>query len=265
MARLYIITLVYFNPRTHKECDRVNLYIMKKTFYFNPRTHKECDSAPLGYNHPHRYFNPRTHKECDIYDIAYQVDAWNFNPRTHKECDLPPTSLFTVFCISIHALTRSATGLLFCGPIKNLDFNPRTHKECDISSVWSTRLFHRFQSTHSQGVRPKIISAITSHFLISIHALTRSATIGGLTITCVTDYFNPRTHKECDLVVRQLCPLIKISIHALTRSATMVDFLFVRVLMISIHALTRSATMVDFLFVRVLMISIHALTRSATT
>ena len=35
--------------------------------------------------------------------------------------------------------------------------------------------------------------------LISIHALTRSATLPTLQLTYVASNFNPRTHKECDL------------------------------------------------------------------
>ena len=33
----------YFNPRTHKECDRANVGKIRLPDDFNPRTHKECD------------------------------------------------------------------------------------------------------------------------------------------------------------------------------------------------------------------------------
>ncbi len=56
------------------------------------------------------HFNPRTHKECDTRHTANTVLSLYFNPRTHKECDI--THFFDVdeMEISIHALTRSATG-----------------------------------------------------------------------------------------------------------------------------------------------------------
>ena len=55
-------------------------------------------------------------------------------------------------------------------------FNPRTHEECDVNIKWQ------------DGVIP-----------ISIHALTRSATILLRLIDSVLINFNPRTHEECDI------------------------------------------------------------------
>ncbi len=78
----------------------------------------------------------------------------------------------------------------------------------------------RFQSTHSRGVRPVVIFADGSFLLISIHALTWSATD--------FDYY------------RYL--YLGISIHALTWSATKRAIIKVQGVTISIHALTWSAT-----------------------
>ncbi len=104
------------------------------------------------------YFNPRTHKECDVASgthasrIAISIHALTrsatgdhtkteddtsyFNPRTHKECDIVESSAYML----------------------KGNFNPRTHKECDLS--WIKRKPKRlsFQSTHSQGVRLSILS-----------------------------------------------------------------------------------------------------------
>src|SRR5690625_119167 len=105
-----------------------------------------------------------------------KIMTLNFNPRTHKECDHLLMRLFpSTYCVSIHALTRSATerALNKAGaknisihaltrsatPTHNslllvhLHFNPRTHKECD-----GKRLAKVIRKTN----------------------------------------FNPRTHKECD-------------------------------------------------------------------
>ncbi len=54
---------------------------------------------------------------------------------------------------------------------------------------------------------------------ISIHALTRSATKSDCFILYRVRYFNPRTHKECDVTEAELHDWVAISIHALTRSA----------------------------------------------
>jgi len=144
-------------------------------------------------------------------------------------------------------------------------FNPRTHKECDLPSNWKLLKIILFQSTHSQGVRRDVIDFKYSNHVISIHALTRSA----------TDSFPVMTDR------------IVISIHALTRSATSSQFSMSYVLFIfqsthsqgvrrlvvcidtddrsiSIHALTRSATLDRQWYLTLAKISIHALTRSAT-
>src|SRR5699024_5176574 len=34
-----------FNPRTHEECDQINVTTHKRINNFNPRTHEECDLA----------------------------------------------------------------------------------------------------------------------------------------------------------------------------------------------------------------------------
>ena len=56
--------------------------------------------------------------------------------------------------------------------------------------------------------------------IISIHALTRSATLGPTTYVFNSYDFNPRTHEECDLWNVYFANKEIISIHALTRSAT---------------------------------------------
>ena len=79
--------------------------------------------------------------------------------------------------------------------------------------------------------------------VISIHALTRSATSFGCNFTLFSYDFNPRTHEECDVANTSYVLNSKpISIHALTRSATIGIFVIQSNRTISIHALTRSAT-----------------------
>ena len=142
-----------------------------------------------------------------------------FNPRTHEECDKLPVPTASLFDVSIHALTRSATRLRTLFRSVHLlfqythsrgvrlisqfitqgtkSFNPRTHEECDIGGD-TLQLF----------------------LVVSIHALTRSATLR-----------NPPQK-----LVRP------VSIHALTRSATTIVITGKYKAYVSIHALTRSAT-----------------------
>ena len=150
--------------------------------------------------------------------------------------------LKSILAISIHALTRSATYCYVWTSVSRVYFNPRTHEECDLGLFSRSTRFKIFQSTHSRGVRrrsrapedkKKVFQSTHSRGVrrqgsgktmslvaISIHALTRSATI---------------------VYALSLVKNI-ISIHALTRSATLPAVGATSIFSISIHALTRSAT-----------------------
>ena len=101
------------------------------------------------------------------------------------------------YLISIHALTRSATRPMHKRFRACNNFNPRTHEECDLA-------VESFRKGNNN--------------------------------------FNPRTHEECDFIKSDLPELQSISIHALTRSATIKRVRIAHPRCISIHALTRSAT-----------------------
>ena len=105
---------------------------------------------------------------------------------------------FKMIFISIHALTKSATSLNLESKIQQQNFNPRTHKECDLSQSYIDIVQSLFQSTHSQRVRLLIFRCKSFNSLISIHALTKSATLRWFRYVRHGQYFNPRTHKECD-------------------------------------------------------------------
>ena len=122
------------------------------------------------------YFNPRTHKECDI-KVSWLIRlTLNFNPRTHKECDFLMRVKGLPF--AVFQSTHSQGVRLFV---------------LIVFSVWML-----FQSTHSQGVRQQCKAVIEWALCISIHALTRSATPDLYLLLPKVNYFNPRTHKECD-------------------------------------------------------------------
>ena len=77
-------------------------------------------------------FNPRTHEECDFTFEPVPNVLLDFNPRTHEECDTASAIVCFACWISIHALTRSATGPEEEEQLSLFYFNPRTHEECDI-------------------------------------------------------------------------------------------------------------------------------------
>ena len=79
--------------------------------------------------------------------------------------------------------------------------------------------FLSFQSTHSRGVRPIFAGHCPAHGRFqSTHSrgVRPAAVVLVLLICC----FNPRTHEECDSLLRLVQQSISVSIHALTRSAT---------------------------------------------
>ena len=146
------------------------------------------------------------------------------------------------FSVSIHALTRSATYTRGNVRVITNSFNPRTHEECDVYLLNCTIFTQKFQSTHSRGVRHKMsdkqllglvfqsthsrgvrlftLKIWSVFLLVSIHALTRSATTAAGNNSLA----------------------VLVSIHALTRSATNMPNLTKQQADVSIHALTRSAT-----------------------
>ena len=174
------MSILSFNPRTHEECDEPGSTFVTSFPCFNPRTHEECDHDIFRTKVIISSFNPRTHEECDPHTGR---NLWNssisFNPRTHEECDFASV------------------------PVQKLCncFNPRTHEECDCLFRPKQTLLHKFQSTHSRGVR-------------------HPARLSGLVYI---PGFNPRTHEECDTLSNGDTTVEIVSIHALTRSATKND------------------------------------------
>ena len=164
---------------------------------FNPRTHEECDMRPFGTFSGRKCFNPRTHEECDRIATAEAKKAPCFNPRTHEECDNAKVVATFRICVSIHALTRSATLPHNMQPTRLPVSIHALTRSATVSFI--TGLFTgKFQSTHSRGVRLTDRGKWNLIDEVSIHALTRSA-----------------TNKPWQLPISDY-----VSIHALTRSAT---------------------------------------------
>ena len=105
--------------------------------------------------------------------------------------------------ISIHALTRSATALVRSKGVKEAISIHALTRSATIHTD-QTGTAHKFQSTHSRGVRLAKIEVKHGERLISIHALTRSATTRSANSSRFLYNFNPRTHEECDFLSLQL-------------------------------------------------------------
>ena len=80
----------------------------------------------------------------------------------------------------------------------NFNFNPRTHGECDNITYYNNLQNTLFQSTHSRGVRLFFNKFFKT---INIFQSTHSRGVRQKRRQClanIKEYFNPRTHGECD-------------------------------------------------------------------
>ena len=81
--------------------------------------------------------------------IHHQTKAVHFNSRTHVECDKQNRFRHQKQRISTHALTWSATFMIFVWNSRQLNFNSRTHVECDgLVLFCDLFLFHFNSRTH---------------------------------------------------------------------------------------------------------------------
>ena len=83
---MQFITIINFNPRTHRGVRLCNREKSDKLFNFNPRTHRGvrrylkilCMAIDM-------YFNPRTHR--GVRPTTARIVGmylFDFNPRTHR-------------------------------------------------------------------------------------------------------------------------------------------------------------------------------------
>ena len=87
----------------------------------------------------------------------------------------PSRSILCLPTVSIHALTRSATCFIVKHNLYKLCFNPRTHEECDCKACFSFSISSRFNPRTHEECDPELY-VLSCPCLVSIHALTRSAT-----------------------------------------------------------------------------------------
>ena len=178
------------------------------------------------------------------------------------ECDAQRFTAWKEESISTHALTWSATTCLKCS------FNQK--KISTHALTWSATEHCRtrrhatgFQLTHSRGVRHHSIEQTLQgeYFNSRTHVECDATETRDMMIAID---FNSRTHVECDLLLTPANRLVVISTHALTWSATIKIREPGGRPTISTHALTWSATTKRPGRRGANDISTHALTWSAT-
>ena len=145
-----------------------------------------------------RNFNPRTHGECDPQDPQGSQDTLHISIHALTGSATKSASgKFLSIIISIHALTGSATKLYMgVTPDKYISIHALTG-----SATVFFLAFHIFCiiSIHAlTGSATSLNSKTSSINFISIHALTGSATPKNWRRGSKYNYFNPRTHGECD-------------------------------------------------------------------
>ncbi len=134
VAWFFDLVKIYFNPRTHEECDALPFLLFNLAIRdFNPRTHEECDEH-LNQSLSHRYnryhFNPRTHEECDIRSFSASVERYPFQ-STHSR-GVRHKTLCSRSRLGQFQSTHSRGVRPFAVKTSS-NFNPRTHEECDTS------------------------------------------------------------------------------------------------------------------------------------
>ena len=142
--------------------------------------------------------------------------------------------------ISIHALTWSATNIKRNGDDRMAFQSTHSHGvRLPVIPIWLP--LRKFQSTHSHGVR-RIFTLATVNLLQFQSTHSHGVRLISNSKWNYRNYFNPRTHMECDIIKWGAINARSISIHALTWSATVNAESFNKWVSISIHALTWSAT-----------------------
>ena len=111
MAHCVFVLLDWnFNPRTHEECDFMIVITCIPPGVFQSTHSRGVRHIGLVAFCSKLKFQS-THSRGVRHDLdnktGYHID---FNPRTHEECDMIWITKQGITSISIHALTRSATG-----------------------------------------------------------------------------------------------------------------------------------------------------------
>ena len=145
-------------------------------------------------------FNPRTHMECDDAGQFRMFRSGSVFQSTHSHG--VRRRLISVNCRSSTFQSTHSHGVRRASPLHNP--SPVIFQSTHSHGVRQARRRYPvgmvlFQSTHSHGVRRGAMDLKGLIDMISIHALTWSAT--NISVGClITDQnFNPRTHMECDL------------------------------------------------------------------
>ena len=143
--------------------------------YFNPRSHEGSDLEEYYNGRGFKHFNPRSHEGSDGISREKFCPKDNFNPRSHEGSDDAIFTTMDSYMISIHAPTKGATystlpywqgtGISIHAPTKGA-----------TSCICSNPHTKLFQSTLPRRERLICIESCSSPKYISIHAPTKGAT-----------------------------------------------------------------------------------------
>ena len=216
----------YFNPRTHTECDARRRKRSRTICDFNPRTHTECDRAAPQSSLVMMLLFQSTHSHGVRPETLFgtKFESYLFQSTHSHGVRLAVDRPFTNNNgISIHALTRSATRVICCSSMALPQFqSTHSHGVRLWTASFSLPADDPFQSTHSHGVRPAPagsgrgragFQSTHSHGVrpprrvnkldsIDLFQSTHSHGVRRVKLPelwCRSrNYFNPRTHTECD-------------------------------------------------------------------
>ena len=187
-------------------------------------------------------FNPRSHEESDV--KFFKFDNVKLSISIHaltKRATINACNISDCFKISIHALTKRATKENHEHKYVCFNFNPRSHEESDKTQQVKGFSYKNFNprsheesdqrlsfllsklkiSIHALTKRATITAIPTIHFLvISIHALTKRATKESTDNNDDKVFQSTLSRRERQVIPNFPTQLKKISIHALTKRAT---------------------------------------------
>ena len=187
---------------------------------FNPRTHEECDDTPCTTSRKRCLFQSTHSRGVRLISYRIPYDRETFQSthsrgvrRVHRQPRQKPGGFQSThsrgvrqfefeFCPKCGRFQSThSRGVRLHNPITTavsvIYFNPRTHEECDFGQ--SVVLGRVKISIHALTRSATIRSGCNrTGWRISIHALTRSATELLSAMRKNIGDFNPRTHEECD-------------------------------------------------------------------
>ena len=186
-----------------------------------------------------------------------------FNPRSREGSDGEVSLAIAISGISIHAPAKGATRTVPVPCSYHKNFNPRSREGSDTHVRSNCSLTLNFNPRSREG-SDKNIPCHQTHYLISIHAPAKGATLTFIISAHLSSDFNPRSREGSDAEGTLEDGAVGISIHAPAKGATQFGIRVACGCDISIHAPAKGATRECWRLQGYTDISIHAPAKGAT-